>query len=74
MIVDAATPEGERLGEIAVNFRSATAKETFELLCRADALTRREREVVAALVAGLDTRALAQRLQVRRGRPGRWAG
>ena len=46
--------------------RAATATETFDLLCRAYALTRREREVVAALVTGLDTRAVTQRLFISR--------
>jgi DNA-binding CsgD family transcriptional regulator len=38
----------------------------FDLLCRAYALTRRERDVVAALMAGLDTRAVTERLFVSR--------
>jgi DNA-binding CsgD family transcriptional regulator len=42
--------------------RSATAGETFELLCRVYALSPRERDVVSLLVAGLDTRAIAKRL------------
>jgi len=45
---------------------AATATETFKLLCRAYALSERERQVVAALVAGLDTRAVAQRLFISR--------
>jgi DNA-binding CsgD family transcriptional regulator len=66
VMVEAAALEGERGGEVAVTLRAATAAETFDLLCRARALTRREREVVAALVAGLDTRGLAQRLCISR--------
>jgi DNA-binding CsgD family transcriptional regulator len=62
VMIEAATLEGERDGEVAVNLRSATAKETFDLLCRVYALTQREREVVALLVAGLDTRAITERL------------
>jgi DNA-binding CsgD family transcriptional regulator len=60
--IEAAALEGEREGEVAVNLRSATANETFDLLCRVYALSRREREVVSLLVAGLDTRAISKRL------------
>lgn len=60
--IEAAALEGEREGEVAVNLRSATANETFELLCRVYALSQREREIVSLLVAGLDTRAIAERL------------
>ena len=49
-------------GEIAVTLRAASANETSRLLCRAYALTQREREVVAAIVDGLDTRAVSTRL------------
>ena len=64
VMIEAARLEGEREGEIAVDLRSATAAETFQLLCRVYALSAREREVVAALVAGLDTRGVARRLSV----------
>jgi DNA-binding CsgD family transcriptional regulator len=60
--IEAAALEGEREGEVAVNLRSATATETFDLLCRVYALSQREREIVSLLVAGLDTRAVAERL------------
>jgi DNA-binding CsgD family transcriptional regulator len=60
--IQAAALEGEREGEIAVYLRSATAGETFELLCRVYALSPRERDVVSLLVAGLDTRAIAKQL------------
>jgi DNA-binding CsgD family transcriptional regulator len=60
--IEAAALEGEREGEIAVHLRSATAGETFELLCRVYALSPRERDVVSLLVAGLDTRAIAKQL------------
>jgi DNA-binding CsgD family transcriptional regulator len=60
--IEAAALEGEREGEVAVNLRSATANETFDLLCRVYALSQREREVVSLLVAGLDTRAISKRL------------
>jgi DNA-binding CsgD family transcriptional regulator len=60
--IDAAALEGEREGEVAVNLRSATPRETFDLLCRVYALSPREREIVSLLVDGLDTKAIAQRL------------
>jgi hypothetical protein len=56
--IEAAKLEGRDDGQIAVTLRAATAAETFQLLCRAYALSQRERHVVAALVAGLDTRAI----------------
>ena len=49
-----------------MTLRAATAAETFDLLCRAYALSRRERDVVAALLAGLDTRAVTARLFISR--------
>jgi DNA-binding CsgD family transcriptional regulator len=60
--IEAAALEGEREGEVAVHLRSATAGETFGLLCRVYALSPRERDVVSLLVAGLDTKAIAKRL------------
>lgn len=66
VMVEAALLEGRREGEIAVNLRAATPSETFDLLCRAYALSQREREVVAALVGGLDTRAVTERLLISR--------
>jgi DNA-binding CsgD family transcriptional regulator len=60
--VEAARLEGQPDAQIAVTLRAATGAETFDLLCRAYALSRRERDVVAALLAGLDTRAVSARL------------
>lgn len=62
--IEAAQLEGQSDAQIAVTLRAATATETFDLLCRAYALSRRERDVVAALLAGLDTRAVSARLCV----------
>ena len=62
--IDAAALEGERKGEVAVNLRSATPRETFDLLCRVYALSPREREIVSLLVDGLDTKAIAKRLLI----------
>ena len=44
--IEAAPLEGDDAGRVAVTLRGATAAETFELLCRGYALTRRERQVV----------------------------
>jgi DNA-binding CsgD family transcriptional regulator len=66
VMIEAARLEGHDDGEIAVTLRSAIAAETFDLLCRAYALSRRERQVVAALVAGLDTHAVSERLFISR--------
>jgi DNA-binding CsgD family transcriptional regulator len=60
--IEAAQLEGQPDAQIAVTLRAATTTETFHLLGRAYALSRRERDVVAALVAGLDTRAVSARL------------
>jgi DNA-binding NarL/FixJ family response regulator len=66
VVIEAAKQEGHDDGHIAVTLRAATAAETFQLLCRAYALSERERQVVAALVAGLDTHAITQRLFISR--------
>ena len=65
-MLEAAALEGEGNAKIAVTLRDATAGETFDRLCRIYAFTRRERQVVAALAAGLDTRAAAERLSISR--------
>jgi DNA-binding CsgD family transcriptional regulator len=65
-MIEAAKLEGHDGSQIAVTLRAATATETFKLLCRAYALSERERQVVAALIAGLDTRAITQRLFISR--------
>jgi DNA-binding CsgD family transcriptional regulator len=62
MVIEAAQLEGGAGGEIAVSLRDAIPGETFGRLCRVYGLSRREREVVAALLAGLDTRAATERL------------
>jgi len=64
--VEAARLEGHEDGQIAVTLRAASAAETLQLLCRAYALSLRERQVVAAVIAGLDTRAISQRLFISR--------
>jgi DNA-binding CsgD family transcriptional regulator len=66
VMIEAAALEGRGNRAIAVTLRDATAGETFDRLCRIYALSRRERQVVAALAAGLDTRAAADRLSISR--------
>jgi DNA-binding CsgD family transcriptional regulator len=60
--IEAAPLEGDDAGRIVVSLRGAHSDETFAMLSRAYALTPRERELVAALAAGLDTRAVTERL------------
>jgi DNA-binding CsgD family transcriptional regulator len=64
--IEAARLEGHGEGEIAINLRAATGTETFDFLCRAYALSRRERDVVAALLTGLDTQGVSGRLFISR--------
>jgi DNA-binding CsgD family transcriptional regulator len=66
VMIEAALLEGQSDRQVAVTLRGATAAETFDLLCRAYALSRREREVVGAIVEGLDTRAVTERLFISR--------
>jgi DNA-binding CsgD family transcriptional regulator len=62
VVIEAAPMSGDGDDRIAVTLRGATPSETFDLLCRAYALTRRERDVVRAVLTGLDTRAITERL------------
>jgi DNA-binding CsgD family transcriptional regulator len=66
VMIEAAPLEGDGPAKIAVTLRAAAPAETFDLLCRAHALTHRERDIVKALVAGLDTRAVTERLVISR--------
>jgi DNA-binding CsgD family transcriptional regulator len=67
LMIEAARLEGDDDDEqVVVTLRAATAAETFDRLCRAYALSERERQVVAAVVAGLDTRAITRRLFISR--------
>jgi DNA-binding CsgD family transcriptional regulator len=66
VMIEAAPLEREGGAQIVVTLRSATPGETSDLLCRAYGLTRREREVVDAVLAGLDTRAVTERLFISR--------
>ena len=64
--VEAAPLEGDDAARIAVTLRAAAPAETFDLLCLAYGLTHRERDVVRAIVAGLDTRGATERLVISR--------
>jgi len=66
VVIEAAALEGRADGEVAVTLRAATGSETFDRLCRIYALSGRERDVVAGLLDGLDTRALSERLFISR--------
>jgi DNA-binding CsgD family transcriptional regulator len=66
VMIEAAPLEGDVDGKIAVTLRGAAPTETFDVLCRAYAFTQRERDVVSALVIGLDTRAVTERLFISR--------
>ena len=64
-VVEASRVDGGA-GAIAVTFRSAAPDEVLALLSRAHGLSARERELVALLVEGLDTREIAGRLFISR--------
>ena len=66
VMVEAAPLEERAHGEIAVTLRDATPRETFDRHCRIYGLSPRERELVAALLACLDTRAVTERLFISR--------
>ena len=66
IMIDAAPLEGREEAQVAVSIRAASPSETFELLCRVYALSPRERELAALVVAGLDTHALARQLDISR--------
>jgi DNA-binding NarL/FixJ family response regulator len=65
-MVEAAPLEERGHEQIMVTLRDATPRETFSRRCRVYGLSPRERDVVAALVAGLDTRAVTERLFISR--------
>ena len=53
-VVEAARLDGAR--DIAVSIRAAGIEDVLDLVCRAHGLSRRERELVALVIEGLDTR------------------
>jgi len=50
--------------QVAISLRAITTKEIFDILCRAHDLTRRERQLVALMLAGLGTDQLARALYI----------
>ena len=62
VMAEAVPLEGHAEGEIAITLRDATAREMFHRRSRIYGLSQREREVVAAVLAGADTRAVTERL------------
>ena len=58
--LDSAGPAGER--DIAVTLEESSAAERVDVFCRAHGLTARERELIDQLIAGHDTREIAQRM------------
>jgi DNA-binding CsgD family transcriptional regulator len=58
------SPTGSGAGDIAVSIAASTPAERLEVFALAHALSRRERQVLAELATGADTRALARRLVV----------
>jgi DNA-binding CsgD family transcriptional regulator len=62
-VIEAAPLQGaQNDGMIAVTLRAATRDEVLRLVCRAHALTPREGEIIALVLAGVRTRAIAERL------------
>lgn len=64
VMIEAARLEGESEGDVAVTLRAPTPLEVLRLLARIYALSRRERELVRLLLAGLDTKAVGTRLHI----------
>jgi len=62
VVIEAATLEGAEADRIAVTLRAATSDDVLGLVCRAHVLTARESQVLQLVVAGLPTRAIADRL------------
>lgn len=60
--MEGARLEGDRGGQAVITIRSASPEEVFDLLARAYDLTRRERELVSLVLAGLATKQLAAAL------------
>src|SRR5262249_42747291 len=66
VVIEAAPLEERGHGEIAVTLRNATPRETFGRYSRVYGLSPREREVVAALLAGHNTRGVTERFFISR--------
>jgi DNA-binding CsgD family transcriptional regulator len=62
--IEAALLDGDHDGDIAVTIRAAAPRETFGVACRAHGLTARETALMAALLAGVGTRDVAQAMHL----------
>jgi DNA-binding CsgD family transcriptional regulator len=63
-VIEGAMLEGGDEERVAITLRAATADEVVDILCRAHGLTRRERELVALLRAGLATKRMSHALGI----------
>jgi len=63
-VIEGAPLEGGEPGWVAVTVRAATAEEVVDLLCKVHGLTRREREVVGLVLAGLATKQLGRAMGI----------
>jgi DNA-binding CsgD family transcriptional regulator len=63
-IVEGASLEGAGEASFIVTLRRASSDETFDRLCRLYGLTSRERQVVAVVFSGLETRSASARLAI----------
>jgi DNA-binding CsgD family transcriptional regulator len=61
-VLEGAPLEGAGSGRVAITARAAGAEEVFDVLCRAHALSPRERQLAALLLHGLSTEQLASAL------------
>jgi DNA-binding CsgD family transcriptional regulator len=66
VVIEGAPLIGADTGATAITVRTATRDEVLGLVCRACALTAREREILRLVQAGLDTRAIAERMSIAR--------
>ncbi len=65
-VIESAQLVGADVGSIAVSIRPAAPADLLDLVCAAYDLSTREREIVALLIAGLDTMALTNTLFISR--------
>jgi DNA-binding CsgD family transcriptional regulator len=63
-VLEGALLEGASAADVAITIRPAHAAEMFDLLCRVYGLSRRERELAALVLEGLDTKRLAGALSI----------
>ncbi len=61
-VIDGAPLEGAEGGGVAITVRAAHPDEVFDVLCRAYAFTRRERQLLALMLGGLATKQIAESL------------